>query len=179
MPTGANRPGGSLRDVAAYLTGLRPVLVEALQGRQSWVRRIGVLLEDARHGNATLVAQAAGRVGKEQVSQFRQCRQQLERLHPPLECQECHAAMASWLDQLINVCEVLIGAGQTGDLRRLRETQEMLADSRTYARRFNSEYTRVVSDLRTRVVEAQRERARNERRRAANRGNGHRDGARR
>ena len=164
---GSGGRGASLKEIAQYLTGLRPILSDALRGRQEWVRRIGVLLEDVRHGNAAVVVQAAGKIGREQIVHFRDNRAQVDRLRPPPGCEQCQAAIVNWLDQLIAVCEVLIAAGQAGDLKRLGETQEMLAESRTFARRFNGEYHRIVTDLRQRVGDAHRERARNERQRAA------------
>jgi hypothetical protein len=49
----------SPRAVALYLVGLRPALGSALLARQEWVRRMGVLMEDARRGNTSVVATGA------------------------------------------------------------------------------------------------------------------------
>jgi len=48
----------------------------------------------------------------------------------------------------------MVDVGMSADLTRLRETQALLGDARQHAQAFNSEYTRLVTDVRTRVKAA-------------------------
>ena len=152
--SGSRQNASSPRAVAAYLISLKPVLAGATATRQQWVRRIGLLMADTRHGNATSLAHAAGAIGREHISSFRETRRNLDRLHPPPTCRTCHLALAGWIDRLVESSDVLMEIGQSLDLKRLRETQDLLMEARTFARQFNSEYSVLVTNLRALVATA-------------------------
>jgi hypothetical protein len=149
--------GSSAREVASYLVALRPILSSATEARRTWVKRIGVLMEDARKGNAAQVTRSAGSIGHDTAGVFRSGRARLEQMKPPRTCADCHRSLALWLDKLVKACELLIEVGRTGNLARIRETQELLAESRAHAHQFNAEYARLVGDLRQRVAAAARQ----------------------
>jgi hypothetical protein len=146
---------------AAYLLAVRPVLHQAIVGREAWVRSIGVLMEDARKDHRAVVMRDAARIARERLAQFRECRERLAGLWPPSGCVPCHGWASSWLDELIAVCQLLEDIGRTGDLARLRHVDNMLSESRIDARRFNAEYARLSDELRTVVAEAHAARPRN------------------
>jgi hypothetical protein len=144
----------SARDLASYLVALRPILAGATDARRLWVRRIGVVMADARQGDPLQAANAAGQMGRDSLTTFRDCRLRVERLKPPHGCAECQRALTHWLDKLIGACELLVTAGRNGQLRSIQEAQELLAESRFYAQRFNAEYARLLVQLRQRVAAA-------------------------
>jgi hypothetical protein len=151
----AGRPeASSARDLASYLVRLRPILAGATEARRVWVRRIAVLTADARRGDPVGMTGAASGMGRDTLTTFRSSRAQVERLRPPRGCAECHRALVQWLDKLIAACEALVAVGRTGQLHGIHEAQELLADSRFYAHRFNAEYARLVGELRQRVAAA-------------------------
>jgi hypothetical protein len=143
----------SPRAVALYLVGLRPALGSALLARQEWVRRMGVLMEDARRGNTSVVANGAGRLGAEFGSRFRDSLAALSGLTPPPSCAQCHRDATQWLARLVEGCDVLVRVGRTGTLIELRRAQELFAESRDHARAFNAEHARIMSELHARVRE--------------------------
>jgi hypothetical protein len=149
--------GSSAREVASYLVALRPILSSATEARRTWVKRIGVLMEDARKGNDAQVARSAASIGQNTAGTFRGGRARLDQLKPPRGCAECHRALLLWLEKLVAACDLLIDVGRTGNLARIRETQELLAESRAHAHQFNGEYARLVGDLRQRVAAAGRQ----------------------
>jgi hypothetical protein len=139
------------RAVAAYLVALRPILGHATQTRQSWVKKIGLLMADTRLGNPQLIAQQAGQIGRENGASFQDAQRALERLKPPMECSECHVTLSNWLAKLVQSCDVLVEIGRTGDLKRMKETQRLLTEGRGYAQAFNDEYARLCQVLREHV----------------------------
>jgi hypothetical protein len=151
------RDGASAREVAAYLVALRPILASATEARRTWVKRVGVLMEDARKGNGAQVARSAASIGHDTAGTFRHGRSRLELLKPPRGCGECHRALLLWLEKLVAACDLLIEVGHSGNLARIRETQELLTESRAHAHQFNGEYARLVGDLRQRVAAAGRQ----------------------
>jgi hypothetical protein len=152
VATHATHPA-SPRAVAAYLVALRPALGGALIARQEWVRRMGVLMEDARRGNPATVANGAGRLGAEFGGRFRDSLAAIARLTPPPSCAIAHREATRWLDRLVEGCDVLVRVGRTGTMTELRRAQDLFADSRAHARGFNVEHTRLVVELRARVRE--------------------------
>lgn len=153
MARGARESGlYQARAVAAYLVALRPILAHATQARQGWVKRIGVLMADTRLGNPQLIAQQAGQIGREHGAAFRDAQKALDRLQPPAECAECHMTLSGWLQKLVTSCDVLSEIGRSGDLRRMKETQNLLADGRRHAQDFNEEYARLCQILREHVA---------------------------
>jgi hypothetical protein len=146
--------------VARYLVALRPILIGATEARRAWVRQIGVLLEDGRHGDPGRIASAAGKMGRETLSTFRDSRIRVELLRPPSGCGECHQALLHWIEKLIAACEVLAKVGRTSNLTGIHDAQDILADSRAHAHRFNAEYARLVGELRERVAAAGARRSR-------------------
>ena len=145
---------GSPRAVAQYLISLRGVLVGAVRTRQEWVRRIGVLVEDARRGTPAMVAASAGVIGREFGSRFREARVEAGRLTPPPTCVECHRAVGSWIDRMISASEILESVGRTGDLKELKGAQELFVESRHHARAFNAAYYAALNGLRGEIAAA-------------------------
>jgi hypothetical protein len=68
-----------------------------------------------------------------------------------MECSACHGALVAWMDRLVRSCDVLSEIGRTGELKRMRETQTLLAEGRRYAQAFNEEYARLCQVLREHV----------------------------
>ena len=152
MARSAREPGLSqARAVAAYLVGLRPILTSATHARQAWVKRIGLLMADTSRGNPQLIAQQAGQIGRDHGAAFRDAQRALDRLKPPIECSACHGSLVAWIEKLVQSCDVLTDIGRTGELRRMRETQSLLAEGRRYAQAFNDEYARLCQVLRDHV----------------------------
>ena len=136
---------------AVYLKGLRLMLDEALEARKSLVRQLGTLLEESRSAQRGTMVGAIGRTGAGQAARLRTLRSRLERLPVPASARSCHRSVESWLNEMVQACDVMVDVGQSGDLGRLKETQEHLASSREDARRFNAEYERLLGELRQRA----------------------------
>jgi hypothetical protein len=149
-------PASSARVIARYLVGLRPILTDACQTRNDWVRRLGLLIQEAHSGDVGRVARGSGTLGREFGDLFRNTRSRIDLLGPPAECDVCHAAVRAWAHSLLGSCEALAEVGRSGQLHGLRIAQERLADARTQAHRFNDEYARLSQDLRRRVATARR-----------------------
>lgn len=156
-----------LRALVKYLLGLKDVIAGAVEARRYFVREMGMLIEQARLGNQQAVAQQTGRVGREQIIKFREAKLGVQRLNPPGACEQCQEAVAGWVDMHVSACDVMIEAGTSGDLKRLHEAQNLLAEGRRFASRFNAEYQRLSSVVRTRTEELRRAQARREREREA------------
>lgn len=153
-PTAKREATASPREVARYLGQLRPLLLTVMHDRQEWLRLVGMLIEEARTGTRPAIAQHAGRIGRDQIGSFAESRLQLDGLQVPATCQECHAAVARWLDTLTASCEVLIDVGFTGRLERIKQTQALLAEGRAHARQFNRAQAELIADLRARLKRA-------------------------
>jgi hypothetical protein len=162
LPRPAARPAprppasGSPRATALYLHDLRPLLASAADARRSFVRELGGLMDDASRSTRRMIAQAAGAAGRDHAGYFRQLKVRLEDLSPPAGCQACHHAAQRWVDRHLEASLILAEVGRTGDLARLHETQRRLAAAREHARQLNSEYSRLVEELRQRVKAADR-----------------------
>jgi hypothetical protein len=146
----------SPREVARFLIGLKPIVARAIEVRQSWIKELGVLFEDARAGNAAQVTSRAGRLGREHVGAFRETRGLAERQKPPDTCQDIHRALMQWLDGLVKASEALVEVGSSGQMAGLQVAQRHVTEARHSARRFNGEYTRLVTELRVAVRAARR-----------------------
>jgi hypothetical protein len=156
-PRSASAPQpSSARAIARYLIGLRPILHDACAVRNDWVKRLGVLIDEARSGDVSRVSRGAGQLGRDFGDQFRNVRSRIDLLAPPPECDVCQAAVRAWAAALMTSCDALNNVGRTGQLQGLRVAQERLADARTQAHRFNDEYARLATDLRRRVATARR-----------------------
>ena len=158
MASTAPRPElrGIVRAVALYLRSIRPIVGSVAVSRQAWVRDMGILLEDARHGSPSTVARSAGRIGAQQRIVFRDARRQVEGLPVPPACVSVRSAILSWLEKQDQACTVMVESGQTGDVRRLHEVHGVLAEARAHAHHFNEEYARLVADVRSAVDNARR-----------------------
>jgi hypothetical protein len=148
------------RAVAAYLVDLRGPLGDATQYRKAWVQRIGVLMEDSGGAHPLTITQTAGQIGREHGANFRRVRAGFARLRPPPGCTAVHGAFGRWLDKLIEACDLLRSVARSGDIQRLRETQDLFSEGRRHAHVFNEEYARVVDELRQQVSAVQRDRTR-------------------
>ena len=146
----------SPREVARFLIGLKPIVARAIEIRQSWIKELGILVEDARAGNAAQVTTRAGRLGREHVNAFRDTRGSAERQKPPQGCEDIQKALLQWLDGLVKANEALVEVGTTGQMAGLQVAQRHVTEARYAARRFNGEYTRLVTELRVAVRAARR-----------------------
>lgn len=152
----AGPAGSSARVIARYLISLRPILADACAARNEWVRRLGLLLGEARGGDAGRVARLAGSLGIEYGEAFRHARARIQVMSAPAECSVCHAAVRAWVEALQRSCDGLALVGRTGQMSGLRAAQSALIDARTHAHRFNEEYAEISADLRRRVAIARR-----------------------
>lgn len=137
----------SPRHIAAYLIALKRLLADATRQRHSFMREVGILMEESRQVGRAAVAQTAGRVGRDHGQAYRHLRAAADRLTPPVACVPCHGAVRGWLDAHVAACQAMADAGTAGDLRRLHETQRLLADGRHHARRVNAEYRQLADDV--------------------------------
>ena len=150
----------SPRQVADYLLALRPILGDAVESRRLFIRQLGLLIEEARHGGRNIVAQTAGRIGREQGPIFQQLRARIDRIPAPPGCEDCQQMITLWLEKQNEACSVMDRVGMSGDPGKLRDAQQMLGEARAYAHRFNDEYARLAAELKRRVQVALRDRER-------------------
>ena len=146
----------SPKEIAKFLVSLKPLVQRAIEVRASWIRELGVLFEEARQGNEAHVTSRAGRLGRDHVTLFRDVRSAVERFRPPEGCQEIHRSVVAWTDSLVKACEALIEVGNTSQLAGMQIAQRNVTEARHAARRFNSEYTRLLTELRVAVRSARR-----------------------
>lgn len=149
----ADTPAAQARLLARYLLRVRRLLRETMASRRSWLRQIGILIQDARFKPAGMVAPIVARVGHEQAAIFMAMRDRLSALRMPFECLTLHATTLGWFDKQVVACDVLVRIGTAGDLSRLREAQHALADGREDSERMEIELKRMVSVLRNRIAE--------------------------
>lgn len=90
------------------------------------------------------------------MTAFRDVRSSVERLQPPEGCQEISKAVLGWTDSLVKACEALIEVGNSGQLAGMQIAQRNVTEARHAARRFNSEYSRLLTELRVAVRSARR-----------------------
>jgi hypothetical protein len=154
VPTGSG--ASTPRDVARFLVALKPIVARAVEVRQSWVRELGLLFEEARQGNEVQVVGRAGRLGRDHLVALREVRWAAESERPPEGCQDIHRSLMTWLDGLVRACEALIEVGTSGQIAGVNAVQRHVADARYAAKRFNGEYTRLVTELRVAVRSARR-----------------------
>lgn len=161
----AQSPLAAARVVAGYLSKLRLIVNETTASRQIWIRKLGQLLKDAHAGvDREVVAASAEQIGRDQIAAFREFREKIEALNPPPICESCHLVVLTWMDKQIAACEVMIEAGESGELTRLRSTQGLLAEGRGDTRRFTAEYAELVDWVRKRLdVASSRRTARRQR----------------
>jgi hypothetical protein len=155
---GPARPLSPTRAVALYLTQLRQLLAEATESRRAWVRQIGIMMQDARTRPMAMVSPTAGKIGAEQLTRFGEMRERLGKLEPPPSCDELQTLLHVWIERHMEVCQILVEFGRTGDLARLRASQGLLAEGRADLQRFQAEYTRRVAALRHKVDAAKKRR---------------------
>ena len=148
----AGAPVSSAQIIARYLIGLRPILVDACKVRNDWVRALGLVISEARSGDAMRVARRAGKLGSDFAPVFRIVRGRIDQLKAPPECDVCHASVRAWTEALIRSCEELDNVGRTNQMTGLRIAQDYLSDGRVQAQRFNDEYARLSRELRQRVA---------------------------
>ncbi len=154
MESVARRSVSSPRKVALYLDELRGQVDAISAIRQDWVKDLGLLLRDIRTGDRTgdpVIASRSHQVGELNTQRFRQVEARVGLLSPPPVCEACHSAVQTWLSKMIAACEVMVEVGITGEIERLRETQGLLAESRTDTLRFRSEYDYLIAQLRSRT----------------------------
>lgn len=171
MATDQANAASSAREVVAYLLALRPVMAGVMEQRRTWIRDVGLLIEEARTGDPITLSRRAGQLGHGQLPAFREARQQHTHLLPPPQCYALHESVAGWLDRHVDACETLIRAERDRSLRPLRDVQEQLGEARRYSQTFNERYGQLVNELRQRVDAALAKRGRRGRR-ARQRGGG-------
>lgn len=142
--------------VAKYLMALRPHVARAIEVRQSWIKELGLLFEDARQGNAQQVTTRAGRLGRDHVGMFRDIRASVERGNAPEGCADLQRSVTAWIQGMVKACEALIEVGNSGQLSGMQVAQRHVTDARHQARRFNSEYNRLVTEIKVAVRTARR-----------------------
>lgn len=147
---------GSPLAVAKYLMALRPHVSRAIEVRQSWIKELGLLFEDARAGNTQQVTTKAGRLGRDHVGMFRDIRASVDRGNPPEGCAEVQRSVVAWIEGMVKACEALIEVGNSGQLSGMQVAQRHVTDARHAARRFNSEYNRLVTEIRVAVRTSRR-----------------------
>lgn len=152
----APRPASTPREVVTYLKGVRDLVSRANQSRQAWIRQLGHLLRAADDSAAPA---EASRIGREQGETFVQMRTELEGLVPPAVCDSCRFSLTSWLDKHVAACEIMVEAGQSGELTRLRSAQGLLAEARVDLQRFNSDCETLIAALRRRAEVAKARRS--------------------
>ena len=140
--------GTSPVEVVHYLRALSGLLEKVSETRRDWIKQLQPLVADAYHRDPTAIARQAATLGREQIGPFKTTRLELGRLRPPADCVQCHAAAASWLDHHVTACERLIRLGDIRDTKHLASFREPLDEARLAARRINTEYARLVADLR-------------------------------
>ncbi len=150
------RPTSSPKVIAHYLISLKPQVTRAIEVRQSWIKELGKLFEDVRQGSQPQLTARASKLGRDHVGSFREIRAMVERQRPPEGCQEVFKSVFTWVDNMVKASESLIEVGNTNSLAGLQVTQGHVSDARHAARRFNSEYNRLVTDLRVAVRNARR-----------------------
>ena len=150
------RPTSSPKVIANYLITLKPQVARAIEVRQSWIKELGKLFEDVRQGSQPALTSRASRLGRDHVGPFREIRAIVEHHRPPEGCQEVSRAVLTWVDNMVKACESLVEVGNTNSLAGLQVTQGFVTDARLAARRFNSEYNRLVTELRVAVRNARR-----------------------
>jgi hypothetical protein len=140
--------GTSPVEVVQYLRALSGLLEKVSATRREWIQQLQPLVSDAYHRDPTALARQAAALGREQIAPFKATRAELARLRPPADCVQCHAAAASWLDHHVTACERLIRLCDIRDVKHLASFREPLDEARSAARRINTEYARLVADLR-------------------------------
>ena len=153
MESVARRSVSSPRNVALYLDELRGHVDAISAIRQDWIKDLGLLLRDIRTQNPE-IASRSHQVGQLNTERFRKVEAKVGLMSPPPVCEACHSAVQTWLSKMIAACEVMIEVGVTGEIERLRETQGLLAESRTDTLRFRSEYDYLIAQLRARTKSA-------------------------
>jgi hypothetical protein len=149
-------PQATPREIARFLVQLKPMVARAIEVRASWIKELGLLFAEAQQGNAAQVTSRAGRLGREHVGSFREVRAAVERIPPPEGCQEIHRSVMVWTDSLVKACEALIEVGSSGHMAGMQVAQRNVTEARHAARRFNSEYNRLLTELRVAVRSARR-----------------------
>jgi hypothetical protein len=144
------------RQIASFLITLKPMVARAVAIRASWIKELGRLFAEIQQGNSAQVTGRAGRLGREHVGAFREVRASVARLSPPEGCQEIHRSVLLWTDWLVKACEALIEVGNSGQLAGMQIAQRNVTEARHAARRFNSEYNRLLTELRVAVRSARR-----------------------
>jgi hypothetical protein len=144
------------RAIAGFLVTLKPMVARAVEIRASWIKELGLLFAEVQHGNPSQVTARAGRLGREHVGAFREVQTAVDRLAPPEGCQEIFASVLIWTDALVKACEALIEVGNSGQLAGMQIVQRNVTEARHAARRFNSEYNRLLTELRVAVRSARR-----------------------
>ena len=145
--TTSKRAPSTPRAVVAYLKAVRALVGRANASRTGWIRQLGVLMRD----DGPEAAAKAETIGMDQGREFRTVKGELDALELPSVCDSIHVSLTSWLDKHVAACDLMVEAGQTGDLSRLRATQGLLAEARIDLQRFNSDCDTLVVTLRRRA----------------------------
>jgi hypothetical protein len=172
LATDQANAAASARGVVAYLLALRPIMAGVIEQRRTWIRDVGLLIEESRTGDPITLSRKAGQLAHGQLGAFREARTQHTHLLPPPQCYPLHEAVAGWLDKHVEACETLVRAERDRSLKPLRDVQEQLGDARRYSQTFNEQYGLLVTELRQRVDAALAKRGRRGGRRSRQRGGG-------
>jgi hypothetical protein len=159
-PSGVFDEYSTPKAVGSYLVAVRPVVAEATELRRGFIRDLGRLLHEVRLGDAHAIARSTGQLGSRGHAAFLEALLTLRRHRSPAACIECRDAASGWIQMHVEACEVMLQVGRSGDLKRLREAQALLAEGRVFARRFNAEYGHLTAALRARARRRPRRTAR-------------------
>ncbi len=143
-----NQPSPLTLDIVSYLRSLSAHITNVSNARRDWIFNLRKLIDQTDRGNPASIARLAAVLGREQIDSFKRAKTEVGRLRPPADCGECHAAALTWLDHHVTACERLIRVGDSRDMLRLRAASEPLMEAKVAAQRINTEYARLVSDLR-------------------------------
>ena len=143
-----NQPSPLTLDIVNYLRSLSAHITNVSHARRDWILNLRKLIDQTDRGNPASIARLAAVLGREQIETFKSAKGEVGRLRPPADCGECHAAALTWLDHHVTACERLIRVGESRDMLRLHAASEPLIEAKVAAQRINTEYARLVSDLR-------------------------------
>src|SRR5262245_41890536 len=140
----APRPEASPRQVAKYLTALKPILTHAADVRNVWVRYLATLGRrddlDVAHTEAVQFALARGQ-------QFHDARRKVAQIQPPAGYEAMHHSIDGWLGGLLASCEVIVRAKPPLTAEVLDRVRQVLHEAGQKADKFNAQRAVAVQTI--------------------------------
>ena len=137
--------------VAKYLMALRPYVSRAIEVRQSWIKELGLLFEEARQGNTRRSPRGPAASGASTSARSATSAPRSTAASPPRGAPRSQRSVVGWIDGMVKACEALIEVGNTGAMAGMQVAQRHVTEARHAARRFNSEYNRLVTEIKVAV----------------------------